>query len=389
VLLFAAVVVGCSSGGADDAASGDEAVTSGAVTSSIIDALRVRNPREENKTWTVTRGNTLSGDWLMQVPVMGTWGQSSIPAPPACTSSRCEPDFQLATCQADSECGSSPCVALAATKKSDDAAPLKVCAGHSDVLLDEIYQTMTSAHGTLDITSLSAPRGRFLAAMRNAITTLDHRHQPLTIRALFGSFPDNEPNLPQILSALTRDVGPGTQLTVSVGAHKIGPTTWNHSKIIAADGKEAIVGGMNLWGDHYLGADPVHDVSEHLVGPVAAAAQVFVNELWSTSACSDGHIAGNRGNGCPKAFVGNAAAAGPGSVRTIGVGRLGIGQPDGLNRDPSDTALVAMMDAATSSIRIAQQDIGSVRFPFSFNGVLPMPYLDAWTRAAVRVHASR
>src|SRR5262249_23489512 len=70
--------------------------------------------------------------------------------------------------------------------------------------------------------------------------------------------------------------------------------------------------------------------------------------------------------------------------RMTGGGRLGIGQPDGLNRDPSDTALVAMMDAATSSIRIAQQDIGSIRFPFSFSGVLPMPYLDAWTRAAIR-----
>jgi phosphatidylserine/phosphatidylglycerophosphate/cardiolipin synthase-like enzyme len=66
----------------------------------------------------------------------------------------------------------------------------------------------------------------------------------------------------------------------------------------------------------------------------------------------------------------------------VGVGRLAIGQPNGWNRDPSDTALVAMMDAANRSIRISQQDIGSV--PVIGEGVLPKSYMDAWIRAAIR-----
>jgi phosphatidylserine/phosphatidylglycerophosphate/cardiolipin synthase-like enzyme len=376
---------GCGTAG-DEGDSSVDALTSGAVTSSVVDALKIRNPQEQNKTWTVTTGNTLSGDWLMQVPVASTWGRSSLPAPPACNSSNCEPDLKLASCTADADCHGSPCAALDASKKSDADVAKHLCVGHSDVLLDEIWHTMTDAHSTLDITSLSAPRGRFLATMRNAITTLDRRGEAIQIRALFGDFPDNTPNLQQILADLTRDVRPGTKLTVSVGAHKHGLTSWNHSKIIAVDGKEVILGGMNMWGDHYLDADPVHDVSEHIVGPLAMAAQNFVNELWAMAPCADGRIAGNRGNGCPRPAGGNATAAGAGNVRMLGVGRLGIGQVNGFNRDPSDTALVAMMDAARSTIRISQQDIGSVKILnlFGQGGVLPKPYMDAWIRAAIR-----
>ena len=382
--ITAAASIGGCAGSTDDAGDGTgQAVTSGAVTASVVDALKVRNPQEQNKTWTVTTGNTLGGDWLLQMPVASTWGKASIAAPPACTSAAaCEKDFQLATCASDADCRGASCVALQSTKHADGDAAKQLCAGHSDSILDQIYATMTSAHSTLDITSLTAPRGRFLAAMRNAITTLDHRGEAVSIRVLLGSFPDNEPNLPQILADLTRDVGHGTKLTISVGAYKRGPTTWNHSKIIAADGKDVILGGTNLWGDHYLGADPVHDVNEHIQGPLAAAAQVYVNELWANSPCGSGQIAGNRGNGCPRPFAGNPTAPGAGGVRMIGVGRLGIGQTNGFNRDPSDTALVAMMDAAQRSIKISQQDIGSVKV--FLGGVLPMPYLDAWTRAAIR-----
>jgi phosphatidylserine/phosphatidylglycerophosphate/cardiolipin synthase-like enzyme len=372
-------VTACSTSEGDEPEASEDALTSGAVTASVEQALMVRNPSERNKTWTITKGNALTGDWLMQVPRGNTWGKASVPSPKACSGSSCLPDFGLATCSSDSECGGGSCVELNATKKSDGAAAARVCAGHSDSILDEIYGVMTSAHSTLDITTLSAPTGRFLATLRNGITTLDKRNEPVSVRVLFGSFPNNAPDLPKILGDLTRDVSQSTKLTISIGAHRRTPTSWNHSKIIAADGREAIIGGMNLWGDHYLDVNPVHDVSLHVRGPIATASQVFVNDIWSVP-CGDGKIVGNRGNGCPRAFAGEASA-GQGNIRMIGVGRTGEGG-QGRNRNPSDTALVAMMDAARSSIRISQQDIGSVKV--FLGGVLPEPYMDAWIRAAIR-----
>ena len=72
------------------------------------------------------------------------------------------------------------------------------------------------------------------------------------------------------------------------------------------------------------------------------------------------------------------ASASVGSVQMIPIGRLGTSF-----HNASDTALVAMMDTAQSTIKIcAQQDIGSVKV--FLGGVLPYDYLDAWTRAARR-----
>src|SRR5262249_46846577 len=124
--------------------------------------------------------------------------------------------------------------------------------------------------------------------------------------------------------------------------------------------------------------DPVHDVSIHVQGPIAAAAQVFVNETWATPCGPFGNIVGLRGNSCPQPFV-PSQSAGQGNVRMIGVGRLAS-----FGRDPSDVALPAMMDAAHSTIRISQQDLGSVPIPVLGLGVFPEAYLDAFTRAAAR-----
>jgi hypothetical protein len=364
----------------NDATSDDtseDALTAGAVTAQVEAALMVRNPRERGKTWTITSGNTLSGDWLLQVPVANTWGRNSIAAPRG--GGARDADFGLASCSSDRDCGGGACVALDATKKSSDAATSNLCVGHSDSILDEIYNVMTSANNTLDVSTLTAPTGRFLATMRNAMTVLSAKSQPITVRFLVGEFPHHEADPAGLLRDLTRDVKPGSPLRVTVGGHRRTPTSWNHSKIIAVDGREAIIGGMNLWSDHYLDENPVHDVSTHVQGPIAATAQIFVNQLWSV-VCSNGNLKGNQDNRCPREFAGSTDAGG-GNVKMIGIGRTGDGG-QGINRNPADTALIAMMDSARSSIRISQQDIGSVKV--FLGGVLPDPYLDAWTRAAIR-----
>lgn len=60
--------------------------------------------------------------------------------------------------------------------------------------------------------------------------------------------------------------------------------TWNHSKIIAVDGCEALVGGHNLNMDLFRSYPPVHDVSVIVHGPAAYGAQLFLDNMW---ACGD------------------------------------------------------------------------------------------------------
>lgn len=57
--------------------------------------------------------------------------------------------------------------------------------------------------------------------------------------------------------------------------------TWNHTKIIAADGAEALVGGHNLNMDLFRSYPPVHDVSVVAHGDAAYGAQQFLNQMWN------------------------------------------------------------------------------------------------------------
>jgi murine toxin len=56
--------------------------------------------------------------------------------------------------------------------------------------------------------------------------------------------------------------------------------TWNHSKIVAVDGTEALVGGHNLNMDLFRSYPPVHDVSVVVHGEAALSSQLFLNQMW-------------------------------------------------------------------------------------------------------------
>ena len=56
--------------------------------------------------------------------------------------------------------------------------------------------------------------------------------------------------------------------------------TWNHTKIIAVDGTEALVGGHNLNMDLFRNYPPVHDVSVVVHGEAAYGSQLFLNKMW-------------------------------------------------------------------------------------------------------------
>ncbi|TXL74885.1 hypothetical protein FHP25_15865 [Vineibacter terrae] len=59
--------------------------------------------------------------------------------------------------------------------------------GHSDALLDRIYGLVAQARRIVDITLLQPPPdGRFLAALRNAVTTLGRSGRSVQVRVVVG-----------------------------------------------------------------------------------------------------------------------------------------------------------------------------------------------------------
>jgi phosphatidylserine/phosphatidylglycerophosphate/cardiolipin synthase-like enzyme len=134
------------------------------------------------------------------------------------------------------------------------------------------------------------------------------------------------------------------------------------------------VGGHNLWTQHYLDVNPVHDLSMKVRGGAAASAQRFANELWdwtcnnvtaltkltwsvTVSRLADGRVT----TACPARFdLAPPAGAATGSV--IAVGRLGTGIVKDGNQ--ADDAQLAMIDAAKSTVRMSLQDIGPVKAPY-------------------------
>ena len=57
--------------------------------------------------------------------------------------------------------------------------------------------------------------------------------------------------------------------------------TWNHAKIVVADGAEAMVGGHNLNMDLFRSYPPVHDASVVVHGDAACGAQLFLDRMWA------------------------------------------------------------------------------------------------------------
>ncbi len=181
---------------------------------------------------------------------------------------------------------------------------------------------------------------------------------------------------------------PGGKLIIYAGGQKSDIHSWNHAKIVSADGKEAIVGGHNLWSVDYFGPRPVHDVSMRVRGPAAAGAQRFLNVMWK-SLCDkspNGHFNYSyRWMQGSTDIVKECAPAlqldidQPGNLRILGVARAGSGLvPDKGDIDkPSDVAMLAALNAAKTSIKLSQQDM-LYRLPQITCTTVPRYY--AWSR---------
>jgi phosphatidylserine/phosphatidylglycerophosphate/cardiolipin synthase-like enzyme len=187
---------------------------------------------------------------------------------------------------------------------------------------------------------------------------------------------DFEDSIRDLTTALPADCGLRLLACRMETSNNQSRPSWNHAKIVAADGREAIVGGHNLWHADYLEFAPVHDLSARVTGAAAGEAHAFLDRLWAwagrqLAAPSDiGSIyairwAGGRvepaGPPPPVALAAPPAGAIPG----LAVGRLGTGviaDPRVANVGAAIAALAFRQ--ARSSVRISQMDFG-----FHWDGV--------------------
>lgn len=132
--------------------------------------------------------------------------------------------------------------------------------------------------------------------------------------------------------------------------------SWNHAKIVAVDGRDAVIGGHNLWAGDYLQlTNPIDDVSLHHQGPVVAESHDFVDNEWGficknlgwTGRLNVSYAATAAVSSCPAAHPPLPAVPAPGSVEMLSIGRLGMGIADkAVDGGPLPTDLVSYWDAA-------------------------------------------
>ena len=332
--------------------------------------------RLRGTTYRLTYGNHLPEDWIIQTP--NIWGERAAQVKSTrIECRRCDADLRLRACAKSSDCRGRPCAPLAASVTAPSQPPRKFCLGHSDKVLDRFYGVVASAQQSVDIAMLApAADVRFLAALRNAITWLATSGRPVTIRAIVGDYPPAGFDAASLLHELTRDAAavPTSRLRVyaaatrSCGGPSCGALSWNHAKIVAADGRRVIVGGHNLWTPDYLVTEPVHDISMVVEGPAAHDAHRFADALWR-SVCKlpreDGvnatfmslGAASGDGATCPSRIALPGPDDGTGGIPILAVGRLASGVVSAF----ADQSLIArdlMFGAARRTIRMVQQDVG-------------------------------
>jgi len=279
-------------------------------------------------------------------------------------------------------------------------------------LADKMCEIMSRTTKWCDVMSLAAPDGyfrdQFKVALKKIADNAKGQEEPIVVRLMFGNILGLPINCERVKNKLTEDLPADTNVQLWVGAWRYG-ASWNHSKLIAVDGKYLHTGGHNLWSDIYLKKDPVHDISLEMEGGAAHDAHLFANDQWRWIEKKQDTFLGQVLENVPdflplisKSRViisewpkGKAKEFAPyyersivdnykqpeGAVPVISIGRQGTLVDDDR---PADDAFIAMIDAAKKIIRMALQDLGPVTLP----GKIPLPgtgwprpYFDAIARA--------
>jgi len=296
--------------------------------------------------------------------------------------------------------------------------------GVQQQMLDTITNIIARAKKVVDLSSLyHLPDGRFLDAIidgliqaNDAANGLPEDERPV-VRLLWGRADGLDDTKLKDFQDLLQKVAPNlTVIAALMGEYSVLPfkASWNHSKIVAADGEVAFVGGINMWAGDYLNDNPITDVGVVMEGPAAADSQKFLDVLWrfaydhSRSPFLPTTIVARKGLDLTRYLsIAPDAKPGTGDVRVMSVGRAAFipdiniapgyvsgtkidnpvsaadqaaanwflsGTPlngpttfpgkntwDGKN--PSDTALRALVDSAKTSVVFSQQSMDYPQLP--------------------------
>jgi phosphatidylserine/phosphatidylglycerophosphate/cardiolipin synthase-like enzyme len=343
----------------------------------------------QNKTWGISQDNTLDPQWLMATPA-NIWGKTYAEFPQAvkCTSTdtdaTCNRAFNRKRCSVDSECGAhGMCRWVDATVSAPGEQAQKLCVEHSWELWNNMYKTMVSAERYVDVTALKKISGPFEVAARNAVGVLSRKSNPPVVRFLLGDSIQSlrSPcsygvNLDTLLGSATAKAS-GSTIQVHAASMRFAATSWNHSKIVAVDGREVLSGGHNTWEHSYLGDNPVFDVSMRVRGSAAANAHRYVNALWEQTWAlrqSYGPCAGAQVKVYANGTIQTATSAPPafndthkvpnlgGSTPVLAVGRLSS-FAEGGRANQSDAAILALLRQARQEVYMSLQDLGPPNIP--------------------------
>lgn len=286
-------------------------------------------------------------------------------------------------------------------------------------LPEKISELISRTEIWCDFLTLAPPDFQFMTAIKQALKNICEREDTfgkVTIRMMFGNIVGMPVNCTTLIRELTKDLpkNADTKMRLWVGSWRKG-ISWNHSKIVAVDGKYLWTGGHNFWSKHYLASNPTNDLSLELEGEVARDAHKYANSQWAyivrkqstpwgrfvDRRIPDALDVPRRSRVTVSEFPEGRAGEFPPCYRdkrhisrrqsqesdSRFVPILTIGRYGTLNRRsrPSDGAFVAMLKASRHSIRLAIQDIGPVKLPgtnFSLPGLSwPEAYLKALARA--------
>ncbi len=324
-------------------------------------------------TYDLTSGNRLAPDWLVQSPTRWARRADDLPFYPL-DCKGCQPDVLLPICNSDADCAHGG--ACRPIWPAAGATRRKACFGHSDALLLPVHDLVSGARRFIDIAALQpVPDKRFLAALRAGLVALAASGRAVTVRLLVGQYPPAGVDAEALLASLVADLRdiPGSRLSVSVAAMRSCTAvdecksfSWPHAKFIAVDGRDAMVGGHNLWSADYLVDNPVHDLSMLVKGPAAASASRFADRLWRFVCTNLDHkqvvqlavFPAGTGPGCPDALAPPEPSRRPeGGRQVLAVGRLGAGITTEF-ANQGDLARDLLFASARRTIRISQQDLG-------------------------------
>jgi len=267
---------------------------------------------------------------------------------------------------------------------ASDPTPAAALPAGTRRLLDAIEEVIAGAEHLVDIASLEQfASGGFAAAVRRGLARIAARRAPVTIRILYGRHrftkhtdTDFDAFVQDITAGLPADCGLRVHACrMETSNHPTRPS-WNHAKIVAADGRDAIVGGHNLWADDYLGFAPVHDLSARYTGLAAREAHHFLDLLWDWVArerAVPSGIGSVRVSGWTQGRVEADAApptvalpnGTPGAIDVLAVGRLGTGVlADAATAGMGAAVAASSFRQARAAIRLSQMDFG-----FHWDGV--------------------